>query len=228
MDNTRTKMSPWQIAAVALLSSLTAVLVPAPSARAAGPARVASTSPVMWEWDDTTVIGHSQVIRSVRGLEARLVVSGLTPADTVTLWIAAFNNPSACSATPCARPADVGNPDTRADLFWADGVIVGAGGRAVFRGHVDVGDVEHSLKGEVGIVDPVPLEDPYTAEVALALHSHGPVQPGNVMAQLTSFLGGCEVLTGISGFAQGPEDMPDEVGECTTFAKSAHLPPAMP
>ena len=78
-----------------------------------------------------------------------------------------------------------------------------------------MGDVEHSLKGEVGIVDPVPVEDPDTAEVALAMHGHGPVQPGNVMAQLTSFLGGCQVLTGIPGFAQGPEDMPDEVGGCT-------------
>jgi hypothetical protein len=51
-----------------------------------------------------------------------------------------------------------------------------------------------------------------------------PAQTGDLLReQLTTFLGGCEVLTGINGFAQGPEDMPDAVGECTRFQKAVHL-----
>lgn len=208
-----------------LLAFAMALAAASASAPAVAGHGVTSESPVMWEWDDSTVVGVSQIVRTDSGIEARLRTSGLTPGDTVTLWIATFNNPAACSATPCARPADVRNPDTRADLFWLDGAVVGPDGTATFDGRVAVGQTDYSLKAEVGIVEAVPLEDPYTAEVALALHSHGPVQPGEILrAQLTSFLGGCEVLTGIDGFAQGPDDMPDEIGECTTFQKSVHLP----
>ena len=78
---------------------------------------------------------------------------------------------------------------------------------------------------EVGNVPGVRLTDPFGSEVAIALHSHGPALEGDALReQLTTFLGGCEVLTGVNGFAQGFEDLPDEVGEYTTFQKSVHLP----
>jgi hypothetical protein len=42
------------------------------------------------------------------------------------------------------------------------------------------------------------------------------------MAQLSSFLGGCEIFLGNDGIAYDPEDIPDEVGECLTFQESIH------
>ena len=69
----------------------------------------------------------------------------------------------------------------------------------------------------------VGLLNPQTAEIQLALHSHGPAGSGQVLkAQLSSFLGGCLVFLGPDGIADGPEDMPDAAGECSTFQYSVH------
>ena len=206
------------LAALAILASLPV------AADAHNRHRERSWSPVMWEWDDETVVGISRLVRTDDGLRASLIATGLTPGDAVTMRIAFFTNPEECSTTPCARPADVGNPATGADLYFADGVVVNRHGVAFFKGMLEVGQVEGSLKDEVGAVPGVRLTDPFGSEVALALHSHGPALEGEALEeQLTTFLGGCEVLTGVNGFAQGPEDMPDEIGECTTFQKSIHL-----
>jgi hypothetical protein len=54
--------------------------------------------------------------------------------------------------------------------------------------------------------------------------------PGPTLAsQLSSFTGGCTVFLGDlelpgSGLADGPEDVPDAVGECSTLQASIHLP----
>jgi hypothetical protein len=70
----------------------------------------------------------------------------------------------------------------------------------------------------------VGLVDPWNAEVILLLHSHGPALTGQTLKyQLTSFLGGCDVfLGGADGFADGPGDIPTNVGECSTFQTSTH------
>jgi hypothetical protein len=50
----------------------------------------------------------------------------------------------------------------------------------------------------------------------MAIHSHGPAVPGQTLkAQLSSFLGGCNILLDVA-------DFPDEVGECVTFQSSIH------
>lgn len=186
--------------------------------------RQRSASPVMWEWDDDTIVGSSRLTRTERGFKVKLRATGLTPGDAVTMWIAFFTNPDACSTTPCSRPADVRNPAAGADLYWADGEVVDDDGRVTFKGRLRVGQVEGSLKDEVGLVPGVRLTDPFGSEVAIALHSHGPALDGDARhEQLTTFLGGCDVLTGLNGFAQSFGDLPDEVGECTTFQKSVHL-----
>lgn len=182
-------------------------------------------SPVWWQWDESSVAGQSTLVRYNWGMQATLRTSGLTPGDTVTMWIIFFSNPEECSTTPCSRPADVMNAAAGADLYVGDGVVVGEDGKATFRGLLRVGQIYGSLKDEVGKVPGVRLTDPFGSEVALGLHSHGPVQEGEILReQLSTFLGGCTVLTGNNGFATGREDMPDEVGECTTFQGSVHLP----
>jgi len=121
-------------------------------------------------------------------------------------------------------PADVMNPDVQADFHYAGGHVIGGSGRGNFGGHLAVGDTSGSGLAELG-ASPVPLLDPYKAEVTIALHSHGPAVPGQVLkAQLTSFLGGCETFLGPDGLADGPEDMPVAVGECSTFQFSVHEP----
>ena len=206
------------------LATLVALAATAAPGSAHNKDRQRTQSPVSWEWDSSSVVGRSTLVRSPHGLQVKLKASGLTPGDVVTMWIGFFTNPDECSATPCPRPADVRNPATGADLYWGDGVVVGKNGKATFRGMLRVGQDYGSLKDEVGLAPGVRLTDPFGSEVAIALHSHGPALEGDALhEQLTSFLGGCEVFTG-GGFAGGFEDLPDEIGECTTFQSSIHLP----
>ena len=105
--------------------------------------------------------------------------------------------------------------------------MVGAG-TTTFAGHLQAGDTGASGKAElaaagVAPVVAVPLTDVDGAEVVLALHDHGPADSGQTLrAQLSSFLGGCSTFNGPDGFAAGPADIPDAMGECSTFQRSLH------
>jgi hypothetical protein len=77
---------------------------------------------------------------------------------------------------------------------------------------------------------PIGLSNPWGAQVTILLHSHGPAMTGAALvSQMTSFTGGCSVFQGDlelpgSGLADGPEDVPDAPGECSTFQGTAFLP----
>jgi hypothetical protein len=72
----------------------------------------------------------------------------------------------------------------------------------------------------------VPLIDPYKAEIVLAIHRHGPALQGQQLKhQLNSFSGACVNFIGPDGFAASPEDVPDQVGECSTIQFSRHQRP---
>lgn len=176
-----------------------------------------------WWWDGGSRTGRSVLTRGQGGLEASYGGEGLTPGDAVTLWFIIFNNPEGCATSPCSIPADVFNPDARADFHWGDGRVVGPSGNAMFNGSLPVGQTTTSGKVETGLGEAVALDDPRGAEVVLALHSHGPALTGSdLVAQLTSFTGGCMVFNGPDGFAGGPADLPDAVGECSTIQRSVH------
>ncbi|MEO6653736.1 MAG: hypothetical protein ABIP17_13880 [Ilumatobacteraceae bacterium] len=182
-----------------------------------------SSSDVHWWWDSTTVTGSSTVVRNEAGITARLSTSGLTPGDAVTLWFIVFNNPDACASDPCAVPEDLDNPDTEADFHFAGGHVVGRTGTSTFAGRLNVGETRRSGLVETGLGAAVPLSNPLGAQVTLALHSHGPATPGGGLdAQIHSFLGGCTSFNGPNGFAAGFDDLPDTVGECSTFQYSVH------
>jgi hypothetical protein len=55
------------------------------------------------------------------------------------------------------------------------------------------------------------------------LHVHGPAGTGQLLkAQMSSFFGGCQTFLGPDGVADGPEDVPVSVGECSTVQLSIH------
>jgi len=185
---------------------------------------IPTTSPAHWLWDPAGVVGSSRLVRTDAGLSYTYQTSSLSPGHVVTVWVVVFNNPEHCATRPCTMQADVPNPDVQADFHYAGGHVIGGSGRGNFGGHLAVGDTSGSGLAELG-APAVPLLDPYKAEVMLALHSHGPAVPGQVLkAQLTSFLGGCQTFLGPDGLADGPEDMPVAVGECSTFQYSVHQP----
>lgn len=206
---------------IVLLALTATILVPTTAVTAAD--HDTTKERVTWWWESSPAIGRSVLARDQRGLQATMSSTGLTPGDAVTFWIIMFNNPDGCSTSPCAIPADVLNPDAGADFYWAGGAVVGPSGRATLRGTLEVGQVEHSGKAETGLGDPVALANPAGAEVVLALHSHGPAATGALLrAQLSTYLGGCEVFNGPDGFAAGPADRPDAAGECSTVQRSTH------
>ena len=185
--------------------------------------RVTTVEPVSWWWDESDRVGVSVLHRSDDGIRALFASKGYTPGDAVTLWAIHFNNPSACATSPCSVPADVFNEAAEADFYWVAGKVVGPSGRLVLRGSLAVGQTAYSGKVEIGAGDAVPLVNPFGAEIVLATHSHGPAAEGEALAaQLTSFTGGCEVFNGADGFATGPQDIPDAVGECSTIQGSRH------
>lgn len=203
----------------------------------ADPASVQTTEPVHWIWDmegpfgEPVVgpvgdpVGHSRLVRTPHGITAVLQTTGLPANQAITMWFIIVNNPQACSSTPCSLLDVLFNPEAAGDFHYGAGVVTGGSGMATFAGHLAVGDVSGSGKVETGLGDAVALSAPYQAEVLLALHSHGPKMTGLALkSQLSSFTGGCAIFLGEpnSGWAQGPDDMPDEAGECTTFQASRH------
>ncbi len=180
-----------------------------------------TTSPVYWL---SEVVGFSKLVRTPAGVSFTYHTTGLVPGQAVTLWVVVFNNPEECATSPCTF-ADMFDEDVAADFLYGGGHVIGGSGRGNFGGRLAVGDISGSGKVEIGF-PAYGLIDPTTAEIHFALHSHGPAVPGPTLrAQLSSFLGGCETFLGNDGIADGPEDIPDEVGECTTFQGSVHQPP---
>lgn len=196
------------------------------SARSAGTAFAlsATTSPVYWNWDPLTVAGSSKLVRTDTGVSFTYHTSSLPRGHVVTVWLVVFNNPENCATRPCTGPADVFNPDVQGDFLYGGGHVIGGSGVGRFGGHLAAADPSGSGLIELGLPElAVGLLNPLTAEIHLALHSHGPAGSGQVLkAQLSSFLGGCLTFLGPDGIADGPEDMPDVAGECSTFQYSVH------
>lgn len=205
--------------------SLAAVLAISGLGAGSAVAGQSSVSPAFYLWDPGSNVGTSQLVRTNSGLNATLLASGLPPGQAVTMWFIVYNNPSACSSSPCAIE-DLFNPATEADFLHGAGKIIGASGHAGFGGYLRVGDVSDSGFPEIGFPPEtsIGLTDPWGAEVHLALHSHGPAQTGQTLkSQLSSFTGGCLVFLGNAfGQAEGPGDMPANDGECVTFIASVH------
>lgn len=215
----RVSLSIFMICTMLVLAALPASTVVAKPARN-------SSSQASWWWDGRQVVGSSKLNRGKSGINARFQATGLPAGQAVTLWYIIFNNPAGCATSPCSVPADVFNPDAEADFLWGGGHVVGASGNATFAGRLKVGDTSGSGMNEIGFPElAIGLTDPNGAEVLLALHSHGPALTGQALKdQLTSYTGGCDLFVGPDGFAAGPSDVPDQIGECSTIQRSLHQP----
>jgi hypothetical protein len=185
---------------------------------------------VSWTWDPTTSVGTSTLVRTDTGISATFHSTGLSAGHAVTLWFVIFNSPEACFTTPCGLVDLLFNEDAEGDFLIGAGQVIGRSGSGNFGAHLRVGDIRGSAFPEIGMPErSIGLINPRTAQVGLLLHSHGPKVPGAVLAsQLSSFTGGCDVFLGDlelpgSGIADGPEDVPQAVGECSTLQASVHL-----
>jgi hypothetical protein len=207
------------------IAALLMIMLAVAGGRAQAMASQVTRSNVYWIWDGGgEVLGTSTLVRTHNGISASVRSSQLPAGQAMTLWFVVYNNPAACTSNPCDL-ADFNNPATQADALWATGNIVGGSDRTGFGGQLAVGDASGSLQHELGQSQlAIGLLDPFNAEVQLLVHSHGPALSGQALkAQLTSFLGGCDLfLGGADGIADGPADVPVNVGECSTIQASVH------
>lgn len=92
-------------------------------------------------------------------------------------------------------------------VTYAAGQVVGGSGNGNFSSHLSVGEI---------------FNTPLTAEVHLAIRSHGPVQPEMMPDQIHSIDGGCQLPD--IGFPSGPALYPDSdvVGYCANIQVAMH------
>ena len=97
----------------------------------------------------------------------------------------------------------------RPSSTYAGGLVVGKNGKAKFSAHKSVGDM---------------FDNPLTAEIHLALRTHGPAIPGMIELQITTMDGGCN--DDIS-FPSGPGLNPDSdvEGYCANVQVAVHPRP---
>ena len=126
-------------------------------------------------------------------LDFNLQANGLQDG-AYTIWWGVFNNPSACTVPYLCTAADDLNPSSASNssVFRVSGGTVGVGGTtgnstlAAFNATVQVGTFPdpNAVRFGPGLLDP-------SGEIHPFIRYHGPVIPGQEIAQTTTFFGGC-------------------------------------
>ena len=163
-----------------------------------------------------TVVQRSGVllVRTNDGVFVTLHSSGFADGTVVTGWIAIFNRPQHCATQPCS-PADFANPAVGGSGYNFGGRSIGPDG-SISLGAFRAVDDATGAGTPVNPMPPVPLLDPYSAEIHIVLRSHGPAV-GDPL-QFTTFNGGCP---------PNPAGMPGVVSPavgCVNAHASVHMP----
>jgi len=162
----------------------------------ASKAKVAEEPVLVEDHNHDDILGTSSTIhRNKNGITVNFKTKNLIPNNAYTLWFVIF--------------ADAGGPPIST---YAAGHVVGGSGKGNFSAHKSVGEI---MEGERVFN----FNNPETAEVHLALRSHGPAIPGMVDEQIHSFTGGCDNVT-----LPGPALFPDTdiIGNCVNIQVAIH------
>jgi hypothetical protein len=176
-------------AALAALAALSAL-----AALPAGPAQAARLQHAdvhpFASLPDVVDVGDATLVRTHRGIHARLRTHALPPGPH-TLWWIVWNNAEACGDDGCTD-ADLGAPGVDADIGYADGAVVHRNGRAQFAATLREGRPLTGFPPELGLTSGSGLIDARTAEVHLVVRSHGPSIRGIVRDMTHTLHGGCD------------------------------------
>ena len=139
----------------------------------------------------------STLHRNKNGITVNFKTDGLIQGNAYTVWFVVFGDePGPPSSTHAA------------------GHIIGGSGKGNFSGHLSVGDIFDTPNNTMLV-----FNTPLTAEVHIALRTHGPAQPGMIPDQIQTLDGGCT-----SGFPTGPmlHADSDVVGYCANIQVAIH------
>lgn len=159
------------------------------NALANGPLAFSAVDMVQLEMEMVTgpALGASTLIRDNKGVTGTIHVGDL-PSDTqvFSVWMLAFNNPSACASSPC-NPGDGSAGPAGLSIFWV------AGGIASVSSGFDAGVLNLEFRVErkrpPGFVIPAFSPDGLTnvagAEIHIVVAPHPEASSGNVAFPLT-------------------------------------------
>jgi hypothetical protein len=180
-----------------------------------------STSSLYWSedtaWANLPVPGSlSSLATFPEGASFTLTTSGLEAGHTFTIWWIIFNNPEHCThgmeSMRCGE-GDLliagGDPDVEGTAVFATGHVIGPDGSGYFDAFLATGDTTYVLGMGPGLTNPT------GAEIHFVVRTHGPVQPGLVAEQVTTFGGGCNNAPDGPG---APGDFP-----CTDLQYAVHI-----
>jgi hypothetical protein len=179
-----------RLAATAVLLILTAGFFPS-HLSAAGNAAVTAATAHAFPAGPIKEGASTTLVRNNAGVTATFLSPDLKVGDVYTLWWVIVNQPANCSGGACNLDDVVpfpGNTAAGVSLLYGAGHVIPTSGRGNFAAHLAVGDTTGAMFGP-GLVDPL------GAEIHLVLRTHGPVIPGALDEQLSSFAGGCSVNT---------------------------------
>lgn len=208
LNNTRSRMVGFAglatIAVVVGIFALVATLTG--TADAAGEDKNISRSSV-YKFEDGSAVASSSasLTRSKNAISASLDTGELSEdGTTYTLWWVIFNNPQECEngvpgLTTCGENDLLvfgGKPEINSSALFAAGNVIGNTGLLNFGSHLEEGELPG---GDGQVVWGPGLIDSKKAEVHLVVRSHGPVQAGIEVEQITTFGGGCTSETDPTG-----------------------------
>jgi hypothetical protein len=153
------------------------------------------------KFNTTEVVPYAgaRLARTDGGVSGSILSVGLPGDHAYTVWWVVFNDPSGCVAgcglddvlaavgpTANDNPANIG-------VFYAAGHYVGVHGTGGFGASLREGDTSYCVPAGDGPFSALcnPLVDAHTADVHLVVRDHGPMIPGQLKAQISSFTGGC-------------------------------------
>ena len=168
-----------------------------------------------------TIPGTSTLTRNDTKISVSYKTAGLIPGHAYSLWWVIWNNPQDCAVPGACDEPDFNTPEmVGVDVLYATGLVVGTDGSVTFTAELIAGGEYQSANQymELPPAGGLKLGNSRSAEVHLALRSHGPVIPGMVDDQIGSYLGGC------STFFDVFTEIPTENGECGEIEFAVHPP----
>lgn len=179
-------LNPSRLVPAAALLVFTAACFSS-NAYAAGNAAVTATTAHAFPTGPAKEGSSSTLVRNNAGATVTFLSPGLKVGDVYTLWWVIFNEPAKCSGGVCNLDDVVpfpGNATAGVSLLYGGGHVIPTSGRGNFAADLASGDTSGAMFGP-GLVDPL------GAEIHVVLRTHGPVIPGSLDEQLSSFAGGC-------------------------------------
>lgn len=195
------------------LQSIESSSIDRPNIMAANEEKNATFSEVaVLKFSDLTEVGTSRLLRNDNGLSFNINTTELKPGTAVTVWMMIFNKPENCTDGKCGSD-DVSNPNARAAVM-TDVVFAGSGrviqkfGKATFSGHWNEGDKGDSIIPILLGDEAYGLIDARGAEIHFVIRCHGPLIPGIIQEQISTYNAGCGGFPPELG-TPGPNDCVD-------------------